>query len=45
MQQMRRKVCERNGNGLADKHVVLIKNLDFVKPGRGQLGWGEYIRL
>ena len=45
MQQMRRKVCERKENGLVNKHMFSTINVDFVKLGRGQFGWGEYTRL
>ena len=45
MQQMRRKVCERKESGLVNKHTFSTINVDFVKPGRGQVGWGEYTRL
>ena len=39
--KVRRQACERERNGLNNKHVVSTINLDFLKPRVSQ----EYIHL
>ena len=44
-QAMSEESLWKKGNGLANRHVFSIINLDFVKPRVSHLGWGEYPRL
>ena len=45
MKQIRKQVCDRKGNSLANKHVFSSMNIDFVKPRVSYYMWGEYTRL
>ena len=39
MIQISKEVCERKGNGLANKYIFSSMNSDFVKPRSSHLGW------